>query len=166
MTADKPIFLVGFMGSGKTTVGRALAHRLGLRFVDLDETVEARAGKTIAEIFAEAGEAEFRRLEREALDLCRGVEAGVIALGGGAYESEANRAALRSMGRTVWLNCPLGICASRVSRDRRRPLVGDRAEMKILLDRRRANYALADHTVDVGSRTIREIVDEIVTLIR
>ena len=92
---DSPIFLVGFMGAGKTTVGRALARHLEYDFFDLDELIAARAGKSVQEIFAELGEAEFRRLEGEAIQPCGGMVRAVIALGGGAYVSEENRTSLR-----------------------------------------------------------------------
>lgn len=159
------IFLVGFMGSGKTTVGRALAKRRGYRFVDLDEVIEGRAGMSVHEIFTGKGEAEFRRHESESIESCRDLEQVVVALGGGAYESEGNRAALRSLGATVWLNCPLKVCMRRVSRDGSRPLLGRRDEMKLLLERRIPNYSLADYTIETGSRTPKRIVDDIVRLV-
>ena len=166
MKIHSRIFLVGFMGSGKTTVGHALAERLAYRFVDLDEAIEARAGKSIREIFQDSGEGEFRRLEREVIESCGKFDQVVIALGGGAYESEANRATLSLLGRTVWLNCPLEICLERVAGDPSRPLLGRSHEMKLLLERRRPNYALADYAVEVGSRIPGQIVDEIVNLFR
>src|SRR5260370_1273966 len=111
---DAPIFLVGFMGAGKTTVGRALAEHLEFDFFDLDELIEACAGKSVQAIFAELGEAEFRGLEHEAIRACKDRSRAVIALGGGAYVSEQNRALLRTIGRAVWLDCPLEICLRRI----------------------------------------------------
>src|SRR2546423_15582653 len=99
--ADAPIFIVGFMGAGKTTVGRALAEYLSFDFFDLDELVEALAGKSVQAIFTELGEPEFRRLEYEALRHCRGLHHAVIALGGGAYASEQNRSLVRTIGKTI-----------------------------------------------------------------
>ena len=142
-----PIFLVGFMGAGKTTVGRALARRLGYDFFDLDELIAERAGRSVQEIFAELGEAEFRRLENEAIQSCSGMDRAVIALGGGAYVSEENRTSLRNIGKTVWLDCPLEICLERIAGDKTRPLLGDKDEMRGLLEQRRAAYAQADYTV-------------------
>jgi shikimate kinase len=147
---DAPIFLIGFMGAGKTTVGRLLAEKLRFRFIDLDEMVEAATGKTVRAIFAELGESEFRRLEKEALEQARDRKQTVIALGGGAYISEENRAVIDQIGEAVWLDCPLEICLARIKRDGSRPLLASEAEMKILLDRRRPFYALADHTIQTG----------------
>src|SRR5690242_3761047 len=109
-----PIFLVGFMGAGKTTVGRALARELQYEFFDLDELIAERAGKSVQTIFAELGEPEFRRLEREAIKGCCGMVRTVIALGGGAFVSDLNRTLLREIGRTVWLDCPLEVCLERL----------------------------------------------------
>src|SRR5919199_1173160 len=101
MPNDSPIFLIGFMGAGKTTVGRALAERLGRSFFDLDEMITRRAGRSVQQIFADLGESEFRQMEREAIQECKQIKDAVIALGGGAYISEANRADLSEIGRTV-----------------------------------------------------------------
>src|ERR1700686_4327216 len=113
--SDAPIFLIGFMGAGKTTVGGVLAQQLGYDFLDLDELIAVRAGKPVQQIFAELGEAEFRRLECGAIRSCDRLSRTVVALGGGAYESRENRVSLRETGRTVWLDCRLEICLRRVS---------------------------------------------------
>lgn len=161
---DAPIFLVGFMGAGKTTVGRALAIRLGYDFFDLDELIAARAGKSVQEIFAEAGEAEFRRLEGEAIRSCVGTLRAVIALGGGAYVSQENRATLREIGKTVWLDCQLAVCLRRISGDKSRPLLGDEDDMKTLLAQRRAAYVQADFVVH-AELSHEEIAMEIASLL-
>jgi shikimate kinase len=146
----RPIFLIGFMGSGKSTVGRALAEYLGYDFRDLDELIEQRAGRSVKAIFNDLGEDEFRRLEHQAVrdlkDCCR----VVIALGGGAYVSEENRKLIRAIGKTVWLDCPLEVCLRRVSGDLSRPLLGDESKMSELLDARRGAYAQADIVVKTG----------------
>src|ERR1051325_6080610 len=98
------IFLVGFMGAGKTTVGEALAARLNLPLVDLDGLIEKRAGKAVPEIFAEFGEADFRSLETETLRQCVGLNRAVVAVGGGAFTLEVNRRIIRGAGRSVWLD--------------------------------------------------------------
>ena len=138
------------MGAGKTTVGRLLAEKLSFRFIDLDEMVESITGKSVRAIFAELGETEFRRLEKEALEQIRGVKQTVIALGGGAFISEENRAIIDQIGEAVWLDCPPEICLARVERDGSRPLLASEAEMIELLDRRRPFYAFADHTIQTG----------------
>lgn len=156
------IFLIGFMGAGKTTVGQALARHLHYEFVDLDRMIEARVGKSVAEIFAESGESEFRRLETEAIQSCHDLTHAVVALGGGAYTSEENRLLLRSIGTTVWLDCPLRICLRRISGDPSRPLLRDENEMSALLERRRAAYAQADHIVQTGKLSPGQLVLEII----
>lgn len=155
--AETPIFLVGFMGAGKTTVGRALARQLQWDFFDLDDLIEQRAGKSVQAIFSESGEPEFRRLEREALMSCGGLVRTVVALGGGAYVSEENRLSLRGIGKTVWLDCPLEICLRRISGDRSRPLLGGEDEMKALLERRALAYAEADFSVQSGKLSPEQI---------
>ncbi|HKP85431.1 MAG TPA: shikimate kinase [Blastocatellia bacterium] len=163
---EKPIFLVGFMGAGKTTVGQILARRLGYAFLDLDSVIENRAGKTVQQIFAEQGEREFRRLEREAIGCCRELKNSVIALGGGAFVSEENRKTLGEIGVTVWLDCPLEICLERVGGDGTRPLLGGATEMRSLHDRRRPAYALADYVAQTGACSPEEVALEITRLLR
>ncbi|HXG92976.1 MAG TPA: shikimate kinase [Blastocatellia bacterium] len=158
--------MIGFMGAGKTTVGRELARALSCRFVDLDELIEQRAGKAIRSIFAEQGEAEFRCIEREAIAACSELNGAVIALGGGAYVSEENRAVLREIGKTVWLDCPLEVCLKRIGDDPSRPLLGNEDEMRDLLERRREAYAQADYVVESGKRSPSEIACEIIALLK
>ncbi len=142
------IYLVGFMGSGKSTVGRALAHRLGWSFFDIDSEIERAECATIAEIFAARGEPEFRRIEAEMIRCHVGwVERGrpaVVALGGGAFCGPENREALGSNGVTVWLDCPLEVAERRAARDPVRPLAADTSAFRALFERRLAIYALAD----------------------
>ena len=149
------------MGAGKSTVGRALAEYLEYDFFDLDELIEARAGKSVQAIFAELGEAKFRRLEHEAIRACTDRSSAVIALGGGAYVSAENRTLLRKIGRTVWLDCPLDICLRRIGGDTSRPLLGDEDEMRELLEERRASYAQANYVVQTGELSPEQLVIEI-----
>lgn len=162
---DAPIFLVGFMGAGKTTVGRALALHLEYNFFDLDELIAERTGKSVQEIFAERGEVEFRSLESEAIQSCSGMVRAVIALGGGAYVLEENRKAVRAIGKIVWLDCPLEVCLRRISGDKSRPLLGDEDEMMALLARRRTAYAQADYSVKAGDLSPEELAIEITRLL-
>ena len=160
------IFLTGFMGAGKTTVGRALASYLGYQFFDLDEFIERRAGKSIQQIFSDAGESEFRRIEHEAILECRGLENSVIALGGGAYVAEENHTAIREIGITVWLDCSLEICLDRLRGNTTRPLLKSESEMRTLLEKRKPAYALADNRVNTEGRTVNEVALEIAELVR
>lgn len=160
-----PIFLVGFMGAGKTTVGRALALHLEYDFFDLDELIGARIGKSVQEIFTELGEAQFRSLESEAIQSCRDMVRSVVALGGGAYVQEENRTLLRAIGKTVWLDCPLEVCLMRISGDKSRPLLGDENDMRALLAQRCADYAQADYAVRAGDFSPEELAFEITMLL-
>lgn len=161
---NAPIFLVGFMGAGKSTVGRALAEHMEYDFFDLDELIQARAGKSVQAIFGELGEAEFRRLEHEAIGVCHDKSRAVIALGGGAYVLEENRALLRTIGKAVWLDCPLDICLRRISGDASRPLLGNEDDMRQLLAERRPAYAQADYVVETGELSPEQLVIEITRL--
>lgn len=158
---DSPIFLVGFMGAGKTTVGRALASKLGLNFIDLDNVIQARAGRSVRAIFAESGEAEFRRLEREALRSCRGLTGAVIALGGGAFIQEDNRAEVRGAGKSVWLDCPFDICLVRIRGDQSRPLATGDDDLRSLFESRRPSYAMADLIIQTGDSSPEALVEAI-----
>lgn len=160
------IFLVGFMGAGKTSVGQALARLLDFDFFDLDRLIEARAEKTVAQIFSELGEPEFRRLEREAILLCRDLKRAVIALGGGAYVAEENRSAVRALGKTVWLDCPLDVCLRRIRGDKARPLLGDHDQMTMLLAQRRESYKKADYAIESDKLTPEELARKIMSLLR
>jgi shikimate kinase len=151
------IFLVGFMGSGKSTVGRALAEELGWEFADLDDDIEQREGMSISQIFDTRGEAEFRRAERVALqERVRSVERGkpcVIALGGGAFLSEENFAIVNNNGVSVWLDCPFSAVERRLAgqhvKYNHRPLARDSEKLRELFAVRRTGYERADYCVSV-----------------
>jgi shikimate kinase len=152
------IYLVGFMGSGKTTVGRHLADRLGWSFFDTDTEIEKAEKTTIARIFDGRGEPEFRRIEAEVLrEHVRWIERGrpaVLALGGGAFAQENNRVLLADSGVTVWLDCPLEIVRRRVAAQHGgalRPLARDPEKFEALWTLRRAVYELADVHVPIDS---------------
>lgn len=158
---SNPIFIIGFMGAGKTTVGRALASKLNWNFIDLDNIIEAQAGKKIQEIFAESGEGVFRSLEREALRSCCNSPRTVVALGGGAFLSEANRAQVQRAGKTVWLDCAFDLCLARIDGDLSRPLASDKDALRSLFESRRASYRMADLVIQTGSSSPETLADEI-----
>jgi len=159
------VVLVGFMGSGKSAVGRVLARRLGYRFEDMDRRIEERSGRTIAEIFRDEGEEAFRRLEHlEALAVAR-LNDRVVAAGGGAFAQPETRAILQAGALTVWLRCDLERILSRVPADGSRPLAGNRDIMRALLAQREPSYRMADVVVDASAGSPREVAERIVGLI-
>ena len=153
------IFLVGFMGSGKSTVGRALAEELGWGFADLDEDIEKREGMPISQIFDTRGEGEFRRAETAALqERVRLIERGkpwVIALGGGAFLSEENFEMVSNNGVSVWLDSPFSLVERRLAEQHveynHRPLARDPEKLRELFAVRRAGYQRADYCIPVES---------------
>lgn len=160
------IFLVGFMGSGKTTVGRLLAERLGFGFVDLDEEICRRAGKAITEIFDREGEAAFRRLETDALKEVTHRDDIVVALGGGAFVSKQNRLLIEQHGISVWLDCPLAVILERLTGVTDRPLFRTPMQVEALYRRRLPSYALSDVRIDAARSQPGELVEEILSRLR
>ena len=163
---NSPIFLVGFMGAGKTTVGQVVAKELGYDFIDLDNVIALQTGKSVQQIFLELGEVKFRGLETEAIRSCRDQASSVIALGGGAYVSQENRDLLRGIGKTIWLDCPLDVCLRRIRGDKSRPLLGDEEAMRTLLDKRIDSYSQADYIVNSAELSPEQLANEIVRLLR
>ncbi len=162
------IYLVGFMASGKTTIGRLLAHELGWSFADADEDIEAQQGSSIEEIFDTRGETAFRKIEQEVIrqrvgEVARGTPM-VLALGGGAFAQGANHALLQENGVTIWLDCPYPKVCSRVEGTTHRPLARDPAQFKQLYEDRRAAYRKADHRIEIISDDPAEAVKAILKL--
>jgi shikimate kinase len=164
--SERPIVLVGLMGVGKSTIGRRLARRLGLPFVDSDSAIEdAAGGASTAEVFELYGEAEFRDGERRLVARLVEGERRVIATGGGAFVNEATRKLLKAQAITVWLDAPIDVLAERTARRDNRPLLktGNRAETLARLDReRRPHYAEADIHVRSGDGAHGDVVDAII----
>jgi len=158
--------LVGFMGAGKSVVGRELARRLGAPFVDVDERIEAAAGRSIAEIFASEGEAAFRALEREAVLDAVSVPGGVVAVGGGAFVDEANRLALKAYAPVFFLEVSAATVLSRLRGDRSRPLLPrDEEAVRELMARRAPCYAQADYRVDAETGTPAEVAARVARIL-
>jgi len=142
----QPIVITGFMGCGKSVVARALAQHLNVSFVDLDESITARTGRTPAQLITEDGEPAFRRIETDTLrEVLHAGAAGVIALGGGAWIEAANRELITEYGcSTVWLDVPFEVCWSRIeTAGEDRPLGRTKSEAATLYERRRPVYQLA-----------------------
>lgn len=152
----KTVVMVGMMGAGKTAVGKALAHRLGVPFVDSDAEIETAANMTIPEIFARDGEAFFRRKETQVIARLLEERSGVLSTGGGAFLSEENRRMISAKGVSVWLNADLDTLWNRVRHKDSRPLLrtpNPRGALTELYNARVPVYALADLTVMSDART-------------
>jgi shikimate kinase len=157
--------IIGFMGTGKTTVGRLLAERLGRRFVDLDEAISAQAGRSIADIFRSGGEGAFRQLEQEALRRALAQPDTVLATGGGAACREPNLTMMLAAGTVVALSAPPEEVLRRTGRDSGRPLLDGAADpleaARDLLQQREPFYARANVRVDTVDRRPEEVVTEV-----
>lgn len=161
----KLIYILGFMGSGKSTVGPLLARSLGWPFIDLDATIEAGQAMTIREIFERAGEPFFREIERAALTEASKAEPAVIALGGGTFVQEANLEFIREMGgATVWLDTPFEELVRRCEGMDNRPLFRDLASFRQLLEQRAPYYRLAEYRVSTAGRAPEEVAEQILRL--
>ncbi len=149
-------FLVGFMGTGKTTLGKAVAARLSLPFFDLDDVVEQDAGGNIPDIFETEGEESFRKRETKALLRTLEQQAeGVLATGGGAFTIEENRRIMKEAGISVWLDVPMDELVTRVRGDGR-PLWKNPAQLRALAEQRRDYYCLANLHVELESQSIEQ----------
>jgi shikimate kinase len=164
VNTDK-IYLVGFMGVGKTTVARALGRVLGWRVEDLDERIEMRERRTIAGIFAQHGEPYFRQLERQALTELLPERHIIVATGGGTFAETDNRAVMLADGRVAWLDVPLERLIERLPADGRRPLAADRTQLAQLYARRQLAYAHAHARID-ATGPVAEVVEQMLAWIQ
>jgi shikimate kinase len=162
---DRPIVLVGLMGVGKSTVGRRLARRLGLPFVDSDTAIEDASGLSAAEVFERYGEEDFRDGERRLVARLVDGQVRVIATGGGVFVDPRTRDLLNTRAITVWLDAPIDILAERTSRRDTRPLLrnGDpKGTLERLAEERASSYASAHIHVKSGDGAHRDVVESIV----
>jgi shikimate kinase len=167
--SQRTIALVGLMGVGKSTVGRRLARRLHLPFADGDVEIEAAAGMTVSDIFAQLGEPEFRAGEARVMRRLLEGERRVLATGGGAILNAETRNLMRARATTVWMRADLAVVAQRVQRRDTRPLLRGRDPLEALEAMaavRYPIYATADVTVDVASGAHADAVEAIVTTLR
>jgi shikimate kinase len=166
----KTIVMVGMMGAGKTAVGRALAARLQVPFLDSDHEIEAAANMTIPEIFARDGEAFFRRKERQVIARLLTEECGVLSTGGGAFLAAENRETIRRNGAAIWLKADMDVLWNRVRHRETRPLLqtsDPRATLAELYKARVPLYTKADLVVvSDGKASIEEMVDRVLTALR
>jgi shikimate kinase len=159
---DRSLVLVGLMGAGKSTIGRRLAARLELPFVDADNEIEAAAGCSIQDIFDEHGEDYFRDGERRVIERLLNGPVCVLATGGGAFMNETTRALIREKGYSLWLRADLDILVQRTSRRSHRPLLnkGNHREiLQDLMDQRYPVYAKADFSVETDDSPHSVVVD-------
>jgi shikimate kinase len=161
------IVLVGFMGTGKTSVGKALAKRLRMVFVDMDNVIEQRVGMTVTQIFEEKGEREFRALERQLVHELSAKSGLVVATGGGIVLNPDNISDFSRNGLVVCLSARPETILARLSADSSRPLLTDcdkKNRIVTLLDSRKKLYNAVPHQVDTTDSTIAEIADKVVAL--
>jgi shikimate kinase len=164
----RSVVLVGMMGAGKSSIGRRLATRLGIPFVDADAEIEKAAGMSISDIFATHGEPDFRA--GEARVILRLLDGGpqVLATGGGAFMNPDTRAAIKAKGVSIWLNADFDVLMRRIKRRQDRPLLrtdDPAATLQRLIEERYPTYGLADFTVQSREVPHEKIVDEIVALL-
>jgi shikimate kinase len=163
---DRTIVLVGMMGVGKTTIGKRLAHRLGMDFIDADAEIEKAAGYTIPEIFEKFGEAQFRDGERRVIArLLKDEPAHVMAAGGGAFNDPDTRATMKERAISVWLRADLDVLGKRVARRTNRPLLeGGEVEEKLaaLMDARAPAYELAELHLNTSEGEPEDSVETLV----
>jgi shikimate kinase len=159
--APERIYLVGFMGAGKSSVGRALSKRLGWSLIDLDSEIERSQQMTVQEIFRKFGESRFRELERKHLERVSTQRKVVIALGGGAYVDPQNRRIADSTGLTLWLQAAFSRIVQRVKLDGSRPLFEDNDRAMRLYDERQPSYAQAQFQISTDDRTPDAVAAEI-----
>jgi shikimate kinase len=159
------VYLVGFMGAGKTSVGECLALDLHYRFVDLDHEIERESGRTIAEIFRTDGEPVFRRLEARVLRAVAGQTELVVACGGGTLTVWDNRDFIHRTGVSVWLDAPLDVMLDRCRSGGHRPLLSDRPKMEALFAERLPAYQGADLRVNAAADTPEALSARIASMI-
>ncbi len=173
MKEPSHLYLTGFRGTGKTSVGRILAPSLGRPFVDLDQIISSDAGKSIREIFDEGGESLFRDLETSALRKVSHASSSVISLGGGAILRDENADIIRQSGVCFWLDCDATTIAQRLSEDaatrEQRPALtglGELEEIREMLKQRHSRYEqTSDHRVDTNQRSIEQVAETILGIL-
>jgi shikimate kinase len=159
--ADK-IYLVGFMAAGKTSLARELGRRLGWRAEDVDERIEARERRPVADIFSAEGEAYFRAVEREVVQELLPPRHIVVATGGGTFVDPDLRVLMKADGAVFWIDAPLGRIIERLPRDGSRPLAANRVQLERLYESRRFAYAQAHVRLDGARASVGDLADQVV----
>ena len=163
----KNIYLVGFMGSGKSTVGKILAEKLNMNFIDIDKFIEEKEGMKIKDIFEQKGESYFRELERKQIEAIVNQEGLVVSTGGGLGANLNNMNLMKKNGDVVWLDVSLNTVLDRLKNDQDRPLLKQPIEkIKQLFEERKNVYRLANIRINADKKTPSQIVEEILTKIK
>jgi shikimate kinase len=163
----KNIYLVGFMGSGKSTVGKILAEKLNMNFIDIDKLIEEKEGMKIKDIFEQKGESYFRELERKQIEAIVNQEGLVVSTGGGLGANLDNMNLMKKNGDVVWLDVSLNTVLDRLKNDQDRPLLKQPTEkIKQLFEERKNVYRLANIRINADKKTPSQIVEEILTKIK
>ena len=168
------IYLAGMMGAGKSTVGKALAQKLGVRFIDLDQAIEDATSMNIREIFKQKGEPYFRDIESKMLRKAAGSSPSVITLGGGALSRTENLNFVKEMGRSIYLRAPVDFLIANLQERSKRPLIAEepteealKTKLENLLQKRRESYEACDFILDVnGAMSANDIANRIVELLK
>lgn len=161
----KNFILIGFMGSGKTVVGKRLAKRLGYTFIDTDILIEENTGKSISDIFSHDGEQSFRDTETQILTELSGLSEHVISTGGGIITKKENRERLKNIGFIIWLRASPETIFKRVSTENHRPLLkvdNPLEQIKRLMSQREQSYAKSDLTIDTDGLEVDDVVNKII----
>jgi shikimate kinase len=163
----KNIYLVGFMGSGKSTVGKILAEKLNMNFIDIDKLIEEKEGMKIKDIFEQKGESYFRELERKQIEAIVNQEGLVVSTGGGLGANLDNMNLMKKNGDVVWLDVSLNTVLDRLKNDQDRPLLKQPTEkIRQLFEERKNVYRLANIRINADKKTPSQIVEEILTKIK
>ncbi|MBC7186064.1 MAG: shikimate kinase [Calditrichaeota bacterium] len=171
-TKSGNIYLIGFMGAGKSSLGRALAARLGMPFVDTDQLIEQLTGRSIADLFAIEGEGHFRQIERQVIETVSRQVGQVVAVGGGAVVDSENWRRLQESGITVYIKCAPSLLSQRLAKDRARPLLqgldGEERSLAIagLLAEREPRYCQAQVVLRVDeTATVEALVSQLLAVL-
>jgi shikimate kinase len=163
----KNVYLIGFMGSGKSTVGKILAEKLNMNFIDIDKLIEEKEGMKIKDIFEQKGEGYFRELERKQIEAIVNQERLVVSTGGGLGANLDNMNLMKKNGDVVWLDVSLNTVLDRLKNDQDRPLLKQPTEkIKQLFEERKNVYRLANIRINADKKTPSQIVEEILTKIK
>jgi shikimate kinase len=163
----KNVYLIGFMGSGKSTVGKILAEKLNMNFIDIDKLIEEKEGMKIKDIFEQKGESYFRELERKQIEAIVNQEGLVVSTGGGLGANLDNMNLMKKNGDVVWLDVSLNTVLDRLKNDQDRPLLKQPTEkIKQLFEERKNVYRLANIRINADKKTPSQIVEEILSKIK